>query len=1520
MDTPVDTDNSMANRDDWRTRYPEDSFEDYSDDDDDDDYYYYDNKTSSYGTKSQDTRTGYDEKGGYNRRDSNSRNEDFFQHEKKEKKKKRKNPNNKQDSRPNSSSNKKDYTVTPKDSKTDTSTKNTPNTNIAKTASTTTSAAGKSLDKGFSNPQTPVSVLLKNETGNTQPKPEQKSNKTPAGTAAITNIQVDKESPKNDLNPQKSISTNISPKKAQPNPLTQDKPPLQVSPSTNKPTDTTKQSTQPSTAGKVTKIDKKSVKEESNPEQRIVSPKTPLADKPQNPAITPQSKTSSVQNTNSQDKTNNLPKNEPPTPVTQDKPPLTVSSSTNKPTDDTKQVTKSSTSGGKATKVENKSVKDETEQASASPIITQPCKTQTQNPANTSNTNSGQSVNSQDKTKISPKKNPPVPATQDKTSPPVPPSTSKPADTSKQNTQSSTAAGKETTLANISVKDESDPEQKIVSPVVPQPQNPPNTVSTQNTNLQGETKKSPKKVLPKPTVRDKTPPPTAPTSPPVIPIINQSVQRSSGNNSFRTKPDDVTNQKIENKNPQAQATPSPPTHPPPPAPPSITPTNNSDTQSTNASQADKTKTKEPISDTTLPKDQPNLTNQSSTHKDAGLPPLLPFSSNTPPSQPTKTEITSRSTNPLSITRVESNTGVKFSFGYLATQPNTLPTQSLVSPHSSTSGNSIPGDNTVTNSEIITQPPHQDILPPQCDITNSTLKELVSTDTYLFDENMSSQGSNQLTEEVKSLTGDLEAAKQKVIQAEANERNTKEEIKTLKEEKDRISKDLEQRENDIVTKDGDRQKVLDDLQSRKQQIATLNGEKSKINKELDAIKKERDELKTQVEHNAGIQPEIDKLNKEKQRLNSKLSELDSSSKKLSKEIAEKEKDITKLKESHSVEIKDLNSRMAQSKEAFAESQSEIKKVTDDRDAKLKQIDNELQTANEARNRLETEKKNDIQEIKQLKEKIGGMKRDTDALKEHISQLEKESKQQEASMGYSADIELISKIEKAFVDLSGLVPPPEYKPGSHERVEWLVASLVSWNADLNGKISVNESFLHEKQTEIETMQGELQAIMDYLQHQMPTNPISTPINSSDPLNLVKSILAGKTEEMSKANDLIRKAESDKQKMEMQIQEISRHYNTEDSKNEQLMQDNAALERQIQTLISEKEELEVKNVELINELSELREGAGNLNSPTTQSKLTNLGNVEGSFNPRPSPLYLETASSFPFDTPMSPPPTALSSLTMGHRTTLQKAADELSHLKVKVWESEAENSKLREQLSAQARDPTLPTNISPDAEGAFQAVFEANQVNLVKLGESTRDKEVLFKDIEFLRQRVEDLEKNAERLKVSIEVKEVAYKELYLECRDWERKYKKCSNVHHELERVKRQLLQKEADSQECATLRAERLNQQTTLDNLGAELQERKKMEQNLKRNNQKLQTRLEDCLRHISNMQVHLQDKPIMKPHKHSQPEEPLQNPPPQEPRPISPTILKPPSMSSAPLSPPTRQPPGLTPFSKHPPILYPPTS
>ena len=1611
MNTPVDTDSTMSNRNDWRTRQ-DDSFDDYSDDDDD---YYYNNSSS---------KTTHDGKNTYGRRDSY----DNFQHGKTKPKSKSKprpasstthreyddggisdtsthseppfnkpvsnkkgdaskgaEPNTKDkanQNQPNSINKSKDHKVYPPtaigkgDSKTDTPTKSTSKETASDTplAGKGTSVQSKSLDKKSTNPQA-SSVPQKKGTGNTQSVPKQTSDKAPAKTSTSVEVGTKQQFPKKDLN-QKSLSTNPAPKKEPSNPPTPDDTPPSVPPSPNTPTGTTKQKTQSSTtAQKATSVEKKSVKDESNPEQKAITPITPQTDNtlPQNPAKTGQSGIASGQDTNLQGKTNKSPNKDPSNPATPDNTPPSPNTST----DTTRQKTQSSTTAGKATTVEKKFVKDD---SNPERKIVSPITTQTGNPQ--SNTASGQNTSSQGETKNTPKKEPSNLATPDNT----PPSPNTPTGITKQKTQSSTTAQKATSVEKKSVKDESNPEQKAITPIIPQtdntlPQNPAKTgqsgiASGQDTNLQGKTNKSPKKEPPNPATQNVTPSLTAPTSPLILPVTKQTVPIASGNNSSNTNPDDITkvttqkkSPKIEDKNPQTQAVPpqilpSAPAYPPPPVPLPNTPNtpvplpNTPSTPLTQPNTGQVTKTNEPITNPTVPKEQANPTNESSTPKGTpkatnpptqfcssdknpqAVPPQilpsapeyppppvpLPNTPSTPLTQPTPTSPVNSDTNtslqPMNPfpnpQSVASNTVEKFSSGNLATLDNTLSTQSIVSHHTSKPGNLIPVDNKTKESNVInTLPSHQDIFPPQRDITGSTFKELVSTDTQLFGEDMSDQPTTELMEKVKGLSDDLEETKQKVIKAEEKEQNSKEEILRLNEERDRISKDLEQKKKDIVTMAEAKIKVLDELQSHKQQVATLGVEKSKVNKEMDAIKKECDVLKTQVEHNTATRAEIDKLDKEKQQLNS-------NSQNLTKEIAEKDKTNKTLKLSHSAEIKVLNSKMAESKEAFAESQSEIKKVTDDRDDKLERIDDELQTAKEVREKLETEKKNSIQEIKRLKEKIGGLEKDTIGFRDYISQLEKETKQNETSTGPSVDKELISKIEKTFVDLSGLVPPPEYEPGSQERVKWLVASLVSWNADLNGKISINESYLHEKQTEIETMQGELQVIMNYLQHQMPTNPSSTAINSTNPLNLFKSILAGKTEELSKAKDLIRKAETDKQKMEMQIQEISRHYNTEDSKNEQLMQDNAALERHIQTLISEKEELEVKNVELINELSELHEGAENLDSPTTQSKRTNLDHVEGLFNPRPSPLYLETTSPFPFDTPMSPPHTALSSLTLGHRSTLQKAADELSHLKVKVWELEAENSKLREQLSAQARDPSFPTNVSPDAEGAFHAVFEANQVNLVKLAESTKDKEALFKDIEFLRQRVEDLEKNAERLKVSIEVKEVAYKELYLECRDWERKYKKCSNVHHELERVKRQLLRKEAESQECATLRAERLNQQTTLDNLGAELQERKNIDQNLRRNNQKLQTRLDECLGHISNMQTHIQDKFIMKPHKHSLPEAPLHNIPfpsqQQEPHPVSPTILKPPSMSSAPLSPPTRQPPTVAPISKHPPILYPPTS
>ncbi|KAI6656544.1 hypothetical protein LOD99_1339 [Oopsacas minuta] len=595
---------------------------------------------------------------------------------------------------------------------------------------------------------------------------------------------------------------------------------------------------------------------------------------------------------------------------------------------------------------------------------------------------------------------------------------------------------------------------------------------------------------------------------------------------------------------------------------------------------------------------------------------------------------------------------------------------------------------------------------------------------------------------------------------------------------------------------------------------------------------------------------------------------------------------------------------------------MEKNIKEKDIELEQVKKELQTVRKDKNRLESESKDKIQEINQLKQQLGQLDKEQANLKENISQLEREIDENTAIMKSSVDIELLSKIEEVFIGLSSQNPPSEYALGSPDRVEWLVASLTSWNADLLGKISTNESLLFEKQTEIDSNKEELQTIQNYLQEQMPTNKGSSMTSLTDrPLNLIQ-IISDKMEQLSKANESIQKIESDKQTMEIQIQDIRQHYNNEDSKNDQLMKDNAALERQIQTLISEKEELEVKNVELINELCELRDGSGNFNNPQSQAINKFPSHVQEAYNPRPSPLYLESTSPFPFDSPASPPPTAFSSLTQGHRSTLQKAADELSHLKVKLWESEAENSKLREQMAVRNRDPTLPATISSDAENAFQAVFEANQSNLLKLSESLREKDMLYKDVEFLRQRTEDLEKNIERHKVSIEVKEVAYKELYTECRDWERKYKKCGQVHHEMERVKRQIMRKEADTQECATLRAERLNQQTTLDNLLAELQERKKIEQNLKIENHNLRSRLDECLKLISGMQLHIQEQFD---HKNLQSEEPPHKPPPQpqqEPRPVSPIILKPPSMSSIPLSPPTRQPA----TKGHPPILYPPKS
>ena len=776
-------------------------------------------------------------------------------------------------------------------------------------------------------------------------------------------------------------------------------------------------------------------------------------------------------------------------------------------------------------------------------------------------------------------------------------------------------------------------------------------------------------------------------------------------------------------------------------------------------------------------------------------------------------------------------------------------------------------------------------------------------------NMSDKEPPKHLEQIKQLKSELEIQRNRINEAEEKAGLLQKEKENLQGDITEIQHELKQKKEEITVKDKENLKVSNELRTEKHKATGIESEKQKTSNELKASKKECEGLRTEVK-----QYLVEEANNKSstQNLDKDIAELETKLKNNSKELEAKQKELTKLKESHSIEIKNLKKTMEDSKAGAADAVNEQKKILGANESNLKQLQEDLKSTQAEITKAESKHKDSAQEIIELKQQIVQLTNEDSKLKETISQLHAEKDQFEAGMNSYVDIDLLTKIEEVFICLSNQEPPHEYTPGSPDRVEWLVSSLTSWNAQLTEKISTTESLLYEKETEIDAHKAELQSILNFLQQHKPTNKSSTASSTSSPLKLIQTILSERTDQLSKAHLSRVELERYNKTMEVQIGETRQHYKDESKKNDQLMQDNADLERRVQRLTSEKDELEIKNVELINELSATRSDYDNLNEPSLQLQDANATLVQELLNPRPSPLPLGMMSPFPFEAPPLPSPNAFS-LTQGHRSTLQKAADELSHLKVKVWESEAENSKLREQLSSRNKDPSLPASVSPDAESAFQAVFEANQSNLMKLAESNREKDLFSRDVEFLRQRVEELEKNVDRLKVSIEVKEVAYKELYLECREWERKYKKCGHVHQELDRVKRQLMRREAETQECATLRAERLNQQTTLDNLVAELQERKKAEQILTRENQKLHARLEETLQHISNMQSRIQEHTITELNRNPKPEE-IQQPP--VPHPASPTILKPPSMTSVPLSPPTRQPA----TKRHPPILYPPTS
>ena len=744
----------------------------------------------------------------------------------------------------------------------------------------------------------------------------------------------------------------------------------------------------------------------------------------------------------------------------------------------------------------------------------------------------------------------------------------------------------------------------------------------------------------------------------------------------------------------------------------------------------------------------------------------------------------------------------------------------------------------------------------------------------------------ITKQIHELTMELESERERNKEAAEREMNIIQEKTQL----DLENNDLGQRIKEIGDNEKKLQAQFDELNKEK---IELKGEKEKALADLATSQKESIAVKNQlqqVENQSTSQ--ISFLAGEKQTAIKQVEGLQRDLLSRTQELEEKKKNIEKLQATNS----DLLKNMEKSQGAEV-TLVHLENQIGEKDAELKRLETQLQNSNRDKAEFENASRNEIQE---LTEQLRTMSEEETALKAQLSQFEIERTEDSRT-----DIELLSKIEETFLSLCGY-RPSDLSPGSAERVEWLVASMTSWNAELNTKISDFERLLYEKDTNIEMNLREIQEINSLLQHHQirPTQLSSSATNSSArPIDLIQTLLAGK-------DDQLKQFENQIQSLELQMEELRQHYNTEDSKNDQLMQDNADLERRVQTLMSEKDELERKNVELENRLTEIQEDLENSNDPNGPQSHMNPSDPmleRNTMNSRPSPIHLGPVNTLPFEPSTPPPYSALSTLSQGHRSTLQKAADELSQLKVKVWELEDESCKLKEHLTVRNRDSTIPANISPVIEAPFQAVFAANQSNILKLSECNREKEALYKDLEFLRKRVEELEVCVERYKLSIEVKEVAYKELYEECRDWERKYRKCGHMQHEMEKMKRQLFKKDAETQECARLRAERLEQQTTLDNLLAELQERKKAEMILQTKNQKMLTRIEEFQSQARQEFVITPTEHQRIPHAHEIPQ--------PDPHPTSPPILKPPTLSSVPLSPPTRQP-----AKRHPQILYPPTN
>ena len=163
--------------------------------------------------------------------------------------------------------------------------------------------------------------------------------------------------------------------------------------------------------------------------------------------------------------------------------------------------------------------------------------------------------------------------------------------------------------------------------------------------------------------------------------------------------------------------------------------------------------------------------------------------------------------------------------------------------------------------------------------------------------MSEKDPSQLLEEIKRLDSDLVTQRSKANEAEKKEKSLLSDNKNLKADITRLTKQSEQRKEENTAKDSSKQKVSNELQAEKQKVASLESEKKKTTEELKASKKECEQLKGQVQQYsndlANTKSDTQSLNKEK---HTKLTDIESKSKNIPKELETKQNEFAKLKES------------------------------------------------------------------------------------------------------------------------------------------------------------------------------------------------------------------------------------------------------------------------------------------------------------------------------------------------------------------------------------------------------------------------------------------------------------------------------------------------------------------------------------------------------------------------------------------------------------------------------------------------